>query len=139
MVFKIFLRRTFQHPNIVRCYGISVDKVANQREHLDILMEPCDCSLEDIILCDRHPMEMCQCSQQRRQTCHVFSDKDRNQQGYVEAWGFFIQMLEDIVSGLVYLHEKGFVHRDLKLSNILVSMPVSSILQIVMDTIMGDV
>nr|XP_022303099.1 uncharacterized protein LOC111110781 [Crassostrea virginica] len=112
--------RTFQHPNIVRCYGISVDKVANQREHLDILMEPCDCSLEDIILCDRHPMEMCHCSQQRRQTCHVFPEKDRNQQGYVEAWGFFMQMLEGIVNGLVYLHEKGFVHRDLKLSNILV-------------------
>ena len=40
-----------------------------------------------------------------------------------------MQTLEGIVNGLVYLHEKGFVHRDLKLSNILV-VPVSSLLQV---------
>ena len=50
----------------------------------------------------------------------MFSDKDRNQQGYVEAWGFFMQTLEGVVNGLIFLHDMGFVHRDIKLSNILV-------------------
>nr|XP_022303100.1 uncharacterized protein LOC111110782 [Crassostrea virginica]XP_022303101.1 uncharacterized protein LOC111110782 [Crassostrea virginica]XP_022303102.1 uncharacterized protein LOC111110782 [Crassostrea virginica] len=122
--------KTMQHQNIVQCYGISVEKTINEKEHLNIFMEMCDCSLEDIMICDRHPMEMCHCCQQRRQTCHVFPEKYRNQQGYVEAWGFFMQMLEGIVNGLVYLHEKGFVHRDIKLSNILVKDNVAKIADI---------
>lgn len=92
-------------------------------------MEVCDCSLADVILCDRHIMEMCQCNSNRRKTCHMFKEKDRSVPEFVEAWELFTKMLEDILNGLVYLHDKGFVHRDLKLTNILVCTTCSTSLQ----------
>lgn len=105
----------------MQCIGVSIEKTGtSQKEYLNIFMEVCECSLADVILCDRHIMEMCQCNSYRRKTCHMFKEKDRSVLEFVEAWELFTKMLEDILNGLVYLHDKGFVHRDLKLTNILV-------------------
>lgn len=105
----------------MQCIGVSIEKAGtSQKEYLNIFMEVCECSLADVILCDRHIMEMCQCNFYRRKTCHMFKEKDRSVLEFVEAWELFTKMLEDILNGLVYLHDKGFVHRDLKLTNILV-------------------
>lgn len=59
----------------------------------------------------------------------MFKEKDRSVPEFVEAWELFTKMLEDILNGMVYLHDKGFVHRDLKLTNILVCTIFSSSLQ----------
>lgn len=84
-------------------------------------MEKCDCSLDNVFLCDNHPNEMCKCPH-RRKTCHWFEEKDRKGSEYMGALTFFTKMLKDILIGLAYLHTKEFAHRDLKLSNILVGI-----------------
>lgn len=107
-----------QHPNIVRCFDISISLKENE-EYLEMFLEMCDCSLDDVFLCDNHPNGMCQCNSHRRKTCHGFEEKDRYCPDYMEALVFFTKILKDILNGLVYLHTQQFAHRDLKLSNIL--------------------
>lgn len=85
-------------------------------------MDKCDCSLADVFLCYQHPTQMCQCNSHRRETCHRFEEKNRNCQDYNDSLVFFTRMLKDILDGLVYLHDEGFTHRDLKLSNMLVGI-----------------
>lgn len=38
-----------------------------------------------------------------------------------DSWTFVISIMEGVCSALDYVHRAGFVHRDLKLDNILVS------------------
>lgn len=87
-----------------------------------MFLEICECSLDDVFLCDNHPIEVCQCNYHRRKTCRWFEEKDRNGPDYMEALVFFTKILKDMLIGLVYLHTNGFAHRDLKLSNILVGI-----------------
>lgn len=85
-------------------------------------MEVCKCSLAEVFLCDKHPMEMCKCSSHRRQSCHSFSEKARNCQEYMDTFAHFTKLLKDILNGLLYLHDMGCTHRGLKLSNVLVGI-----------------
>lgn len=118
-----------QHKNIVSCLGILIPQ-KKDKEYLEIYMELCDCSLADVFLCNKHPKQMCQCNHHRRETCHRYEEKTRNCQDYNNSLVFFTRMLKDILDGLVYLHDEGFTHRDLKLSNILMKAGTAKIADI---------
>lgn len=104
----------------MKCHGISIESSHNQDENMVIFMEKCECSLAEVFLCDKHPMEKCKCNSQRRQSCHSFSEKARNCQEYMDSFAHFTEMLTHILNGLLYLHKMGCTHRGLKLSNVLV-------------------
>lgn len=110
----------FDHQNIVKCHGIAIESTLNQDENLVIFMEVCDWSLADVFLCDKHPMEMCQCNSQRKSSCHSFTKNARNSKEYMDAFKLFTKTLKEILNGLIYLHKIGCAHRGLKLSNVLV-------------------
>lgn len=112
--------RKFQHPNIVQCYGVSIETKDDQKEYLNIFMEHCDCSLADVLLCNNHRMDMCECNKHRKKSCGMFKEEDTIGQEYRDALIFFLKTIQDIVNGLDFLHYDGFVHRDLNLSNILI-------------------
>lgn len=114
--------RKFKHHNIIQYLGVTFDEKDNHREFLNIFMEVCDCSLDLVILCDRHPMTICSCNKHRRKTCGMFKQEERIDHEYQESFEYFSNTLDGILNGLIYLHTTGFVHRDLKLSNILVSI-----------------
>ncbi|XP_063419671.1 uncharacterized protein LOC134704820 [Mytilus trossulus] len=99
--------RRFCHTNIVELYGISYKCDKEGTKYLQIFMELCDNSLDNIILNDAN---------RRWRPCCMFENLEECQ----EAFDFFITILLDICRGLLYIHNKGFVHRDLKLSNILI-------------------
>lgn len=114
--------RKFKHHNIIQYLGVTFDEKDNHREFINIFMEVCDCSLDLVILCDRHLMTICSCNKHRRKTCGMFKQEERIDHEYQESFEYFSNTLDGILSGLIYLHTTGFVHRDLKLSNILVSI-----------------
>ncbi|MFS8020947.1 putative protein kinase IRE1 family [Helianthus anomalus] len=87
-----------QHPNIVRWYDTTRDG-----DFIYLSLEPCDCSLYDLI---------------------------QNQRGYLESFrlmkpngypsSILLKMMRDICAGLVHLHELQIIHRDLKPHNVLI-------------------
>lgn len=77
----------------MRCFDISISLKENE-EYLEMFLEMCDCSLDDVFLCDNHPNGMCQCNSHRRKTCHGFEEKDRYCPDYMEALVFFYKNTE---------------------------------------------
>ncbi|AGF85496.1 kinase [Moumouvirus goulette] len=81
----------FDHPNIIKMYEIYCNETTNSIIYY-IVMEKCDTSLSTLLLEDNI----------------ILSNKQR------------LLFLDQIISALIYMYNKGFVHNDLSLSNILI-------------------
>ncbi|CAG2254643.1 unnamed protein product [Mytilus edulis] len=93
-----------EHQNILKMYGISLLKCEG-KTFLQIFMEHCDDSLHDIVMKKRNPVP---CGNLNR-----FPDCK-------ESWSFVESIMKGLCSAFEYMHGAGFVHRDLKLANIMV-------------------
>ena len=89
--FKMML--DLQHPNIVRVYGMIPNYKVKDRNAFVIAMELCDMSLDQYI-------------------------EERFRSGISKR--IFLQILHDIASAMVYLHNQDMVHGDLRSPNVLV-------------------
>ncbi|XP_063422214.1 uncharacterized protein LOC134706836 [Mytilus trossulus] len=97
--------RKLYHPNIVELFGVSYRLGSQSKKFLQIYMEYCDGSLEHIVYRKRDPPP-----------CFKFKDVSECK----ESWEFYLKMMCGVCKGLIHVHYMGFVHRDLKLANILV-------------------
>ena len=88
--------RLLESPHIVQFYGISLVKDTLQTV---LVMEKCKADLKHFIFRELK-------SPSRSKDPAVFNEVCR--------------LAKQITDGLAYIHEKGIVHRDLKLENILV-------------------
>ncbi|XP_060590684.1 uncharacterized protein LOC132745735 isoform X2 [Ruditapes philippinarum] len=98
--------RKFNHKNIVKIYGVCYtsgngDYGDNQ---LTMVLEYCDKSLEDLAFSDE------------RLKCKNYKSMSERYQ----AFKFYVTMATGVCDGLTEMHGKGYLHRDLKLSNVLV-------------------
>lgn len=98
--------RNINHTNIVQIYGTSIETGDNGNKHLKVYMEQCTESLENMVFQNRSFM-----------SCGKLQDWNRDESKQSKRIYATIMVL----AGLAHLHDEGFVHRDLKMSNILVS------------------
>lgn len=97
--------RNIIHPNIVQIFGTSLECDDHSKKYLTLYLERCTGSLEELVLKKKNFVP-CGTLQDWKST----RSKD-----------FFTRIMTGVLAGLAHLHEEGIVHRDLKLSNILVS------------------
>ena len=103
--FCLLFTRNLDHPNIVKFYGTSLRREKDSVRMI-LVMEKCKGNLKSHIF--KHPEFV----------------PGKSEDSYVirEA----CRWVEEITDALAYIHEKGIVHRDLKLENILVCIIVFS-------------
>ena len=108
--------RKLKHPNIVEYYGVSYSDAIDQdhkgyqtpkeitSSSLKFFFEYCDNTLQNIVF-----------KNEKLQCCRYSNVKDRCQ-----SFRYYVTMAEGICDGLAFIHGQKYVHRDLKLSNVLV-------------------
>ena len=96
----ILFARKLTHPHIVKFYGTNLQHSRNGTKVL-IVLELCSCSLRSWVI--SHP---------KNAPARLSSEDVKKK---VLGW------VLNILDALQYIHDEGFVHRDLNLDNILVS------------------
>lgn len=89
-------------------YGTSIGTDDAGNKYLKLYMEHCQESLEDLVLRNKHFVPCGQIT-----NWNTLDSQEKKE--------FFIRTMSEILAGLAHLHGEGFVHRDLKMSNIFVS------------------
>lgn len=116
-----------RHPNIVRWYGVEYD-----HDFVYLSLEHCSCSLNDLIesfaktsqnsLFFNHKALSAMTEYKDRMDLVKATMQDIKlwkSNGYPSA--LLLNLMRDVVSGLVHLHELGIIHRDIKPQNVLIS------------------
>lgn len=115
------------HPNIVRWYGMEYD-----HDFVYLSLEFCSCSLYDLIesYADsfHHSLTSNDKSSRGRTEYNVRLNSVKATMQDIKLWksngypsALLLQLMRDVVSGLVHLHELGIIHRDLKPQNVLIN------------------
>ncbi|KAK3592500.1 hypothetical protein CHS0354_026621 [Potamilus streckersoni] len=101
--------RTLKHDNIIKYYGATYkpkgDRTKAQSNWI-MIMEVCEMTLKEVFLNGEEDVNPGKFESESSQQVNAMKQMSK----------YAVQMC----SGLGYLHEKGFVHRDLKLENVLV-------------------
>ncbi|XP_024018759.1 serine/threonine-protein kinase/endoribonuclease IRE1b isoform X1 [Morus notabilis] len=125
------------HQNVVRYYGVEHD-----RDFTYLVLELCDFSLDDLIritslnsspykldpnylYCGTSTMTMYENRWELLK--NTLGDVKLRKENNDRPSPLLLQLLRDIVSGLVHLHKLGIIHRDLKPRNILITMRKSTL------------
>lgn len=103
-----FFFRNVNHPNIVQVHGISIRIDDQSNKYLEMRMEHCPESLENLILKNKNFVP-----------CGNL--KDWNIYESKKSKAFYINTMSGISTGIAHLHEAGFIHKNLKMSNVFVS------------------
>ncbi|KAK3584085.1 hypothetical protein CHS0354_024193 [Potamilus streckersoni] len=102
--------RACQCQHIVKLYGVLYDsRVTNGT--VQLLLELCDETLESYIF--GHPDRIC--------------GMHKDLPGRMEAFRIYVAMMTGICDGLAYIHHQGYLHRDLKMSNVLIQNGIPKI------------
>ncbi|KAK3108483.1 hypothetical protein FSP39_008913 [Pinctada imbricata] len=119
--------KNLNHENIVKCYGVCFQKDDFGNKFLCILMEICEETLENLVICPKamDKSDPCDCHVTRKLPCCHHNTRDTK--AFKESWDFFYSMTVGMFKGLEFVHKIGYVHRDLKLSNVLVKNNVAKI------------
>ena len=99
---------TSNHMNLVQWYGSFCHRIRSQEERLILVTELCDTSLRDLIADEP--------------TLVPASNRivHSTVQDTTAAFLFSCDMGKQVAEGLRFIHNKNYVHRDLKLENVLV-------------------
>ncbi|KAL3880447.1 hypothetical protein ACJMK2_032684 [Sinanodonta woodiana] len=102
--------RSCQCQHIVKLFGVIYDsKVTNGP--VQLLLELCDEILQSYIF--NYPDRIC--------------GRHNNGPERMTAFRIYVAMMTGICDGLAYLHHQGYVHRDLKMSNVLIQNGIPKI------------
>jgi len=89
---ELIARKAFDHPNIIKIHDVFYEK--NEKNYICyIVMEKCEMPLFEYLL---------------DSTSNIITGEQR------------MSYLEQIISGMLYMYQQGYVHNDLSLSNILI-------------------